>query len=85
MPGTSRPCRWRGSAVALAIEDLRLIMAEVVDALPRPERAVVTALYWEQLSSREAAARIGVSHATVLRLRDRAFERIKELTDERED
>lgn len=68
----------------LAIDDLRLIMSEVVDALPVPERAVVTALYWEKLSSREAASRIGVSHATVLRLRDSAFRRIRELTDERE-
>lgn len=64
----------------LAVSDLRVILPDIVDALPPAERHIVTALYWEQMSLREIAEEIGVHHTTIMRIRDRAFQRIQELT-----
>jgi DNA-directed RNA polymerase specialized sigma24 family protein len=66
----------------LSIQDLKVVLGEVVDALPPIEGAVLTALYWEGLSLGEVAEMAHCSVRTVARVRDRAFKRIRGLTNE---
>ena len=57
---------------------LKGITPYVVDSLPTRERDVINALFWEQISLRELAERMGETHWSVLRTRDRAMRLIKE-------
>jgi DNA-directed RNA polymerase specialized sigma24 family protein len=69
--------------MALEVSDVRSILGDVVEALPFEERTVLTLLYWEGVTLREAADVLGLDHPfKVVRIRNRAFARIKGLTDE---
>lgn len=51
-------------------------LAIVADALPEDEREVISALYWEGLTFRQAAERFGVGVATVNRRRASALTKL---------
>lgn len=56
--------------------DRRAWLPVVTDGLPEQEREVVTLLYYEGLSLRQAAEVLGVAHTTVEDRRDRALKRL---------
>jgi len=58
--------------------ELRDLIAELVDSLPEDERTVIEALFWEGLSARQLAVRLGVSRSAVQTLLTRATTRMKD-------
>lgn len=69
-------------SAGLSIERLKAILPEVVEALPPVERAIVNALFWERLTLQQVADITGQHRTTIMRVRDRAFERIRGLCDD---
>lgn len=64
----------RGACAAI---DKRKWLAVVADALPKGERDVISALYYEGLSMRETATRLGVDVHTVFRRKDSALKKLR--------
>lgn len=63
----------------LDVEHLKSILGEVVDALPKREREVLTALYWERVGVREVARRMKKNPGSVFAIHERALRRIRKL------
>lgn len=61
--------------------DRRKWLPVVTDGLPERERDVITMLYWEGLSLREAGERLGLNYETVRRVRDLALGRMARYFD----
>lgn len=61
--------------------DRRAWLPIVTDALPEREREVINGMYWEGLSLREVAERMGIHHHSVERYRDKALERLRKYYD----
>lgn len=68
------------STEALAVRDIEAAaLHEAVEMmLTREQRQVLALYYWEGLSTRKAAAIMGLSHVTFCRRRDAAIERLRE-------
>lgn len=65
-----------GTGKRSASVDRRAWLAVVTDGLPPEERQVITLLYWEGLSIRQAEEVTGLPNATLRRRRDSALKRL---------
>lgn len=65
------------SELSKAAIDRRKWLSVVADALPEDERAVIAALYYENLSMRQTATSLGVDVHTVFRRRASALEKLR--------
>jgi hypothetical protein len=67
------------SAVDPKTVEKRPWLAIVVDGLPKVERDVICALYWEGLTYVETCQRLGLARPTMFRHRQRALERLRSM------
>lgn len=68
---------WYGSKRKRAAEvDRRAWLPIVTDGLPAEERELITLLYWEGVSIREASYITGIPRETLVRKRDKALKRL---------
>lgn len=54
------------------------LLSQLSEALSREEWQMIQALYWEGVSAREYARRLGVYHRTVLYWRDKILEKLRQ-------
>lgn len=59
-------------------EQLLSQLAEALSSLTEEEYQLIQALYWEGVSAREYARRLGVYHRTVLYWRDKILEKLRQ-------
>lgn len=59
-------------------EQLLSQLAEALSSLTEEEWQLIQALYWEGVSAREYARRLGVYHRTVLYWRDKVLEKLRQ-------
>lgn len=57
--------------------DLRERLYDAMEDLTDREQYVLQALFFEKLSLRQVAARLSLSHVQMLRIRDKALERLR--------
>lgn len=65
----------------LDLAAVKVLMPDILAALPERENRVLTALHWEGLTLGQIAKREDVDKTTVLRVRDRAYARIRGLVE----
>ena len=58
-------------------EQMRKVMAEAVDRLPRKERVVLSLYYYEQLTMREIGEVMGVKQGRISQLHSQAIQRLR--------
>lgn len=64
----------------LEVADVRVLLPEILEALPYPEGEVLRALWFEGLSLRELMTELSLKHPwQVVRIERRAMARIREL------
>ena len=59
-------------------EQLLSQLSEALSSLTEEEWQMIQALYWEGVSAREYARRLGVYHRTVLYWRDKILEKLRQ-------
>lgn len=62
-----------------ADDDLRALVNEYLISLTEQQRRVIELIFWDGRSTRYVAQAIGISHQSVLRLKVRALNKIREL------
>lgn len=58
---------------------LRKVIKAALYSLPKNEQQVLHALYWEELSQREAAKKLSLSRTTLTNYRDRGLKRLADM------
>jgi len=64
-------------AVSLDLREVKEVLAEAIDALPKNERIVITLYYYEELTMKEIGEVIGYTESRISQLHTKAVIRLR--------